>query len=375
MDKMIARERQKAVRQEIAKQLDQGKAGVLLMLTGSDEKANDEAEKIVTGLQKDIAAGKVELYLPPPAYGPPGDEEPKPPTIEMGFCRLKRDAAAEHWLVEFLLSMESDLKDEEFADKAMVFCVFGRGRALPPFIGKGINQDNLLNCVDFITGACSCTVKDQNPGMDLLIAKDWWTTAENLANEFGSEEGNDPQYGAADLFPDLIIPSGEAGPSAEEMAAEADAAEGSPEEESTGDEGVAESATNPEGPAATQPAEAAPQQPESMVADAEQATPTEAISKDAGSGQSEPSVESTGKPDSVTQEMAAAEGPEEESEAASGPVIAARTTGPAEELAGEDPQDTVARTETFTSVFAVGAGLAVALVLLFGLTFFVLRPK
>ena len=67
----------------------------------------------------------------------------------------------------------------------MIFAVFGRGRALPPFVGKGITRDNLLECVYFLTGTCSCTVKDQNPGMDLLFASDWWSVAEKLASTFG----------------------------------------------------------------------------------------------------------------------------------------------------------------------------------------------
>ena len=116
------------VRQKVATQLEKGCAGVMVMLTGSDAEANRNAKQVVQKLQKDIAEGEIELYLPPPMFGPPGEEAPEAPTIEIGFCELQRDSKEEQWLVESLLSIESDLKDEEFASQPMIFCVFGRGQ-------------------------------------------------------------------------------------------------------------------------------------------------------------------------------------------------------------------------------------------------------
>jgi len=70
-----------------------------------------------------------------------------------------------------LLHCEPDLG--EFKAEPMVFPVFGRGRALEPLIGKGITLDNVWDYCAYITGACSCEVKKQNPGVDLLTALDW----------------------------------------------------------------------------------------------------------------------------------------------------------------------------------------------------------
>ena len=86
--------------------------------------------------------------------------------------------------------------------------VYGRGRALPPYIGKGIVYDNLVEVADFITSACSCTVKDQNPGVDLLMSFDWDSASAAVAERFGSEEGNNETLD--DLFPQLIFPGGQA---------------------------------------------------------------------------------------------------------------------------------------------------------------------
>lgn len=55
----------------------------------------------------------------------------------------------------------------------MAFPVFGRGRILEPLIGKGIHEGNVLEHSTYLCGACSCEVKDQNPGIDLLMAANW----------------------------------------------------------------------------------------------------------------------------------------------------------------------------------------------------------
>jgi hypothetical protein len=91
---------------------------------------------------------------------------------------------------------------------------------LPPFIGKGVSRDNLIGCIEFVTGACSCTVKEQNPGVDLLIRYDWDSAAAAVAAKFGREEGNENQLAIDEFFPDLILGQGampaESGPAGAE---------------------------------------------------------------------------------------------------------------------------------------------------------------
>lgn len=328
-------------RQQIAKQLEAGKASVLVMLTGTDDAANQEAEKATKKVIQDLAAGKVELYLPPSFPADEGDTEEKGPSIEFGFVKVDRSDPKEYWVVESLLSMEEDLKDEQWVDKPMIFAVFGRGRALPPFVGKGINEDNLLDCVYFVTGACSCTVKDQNPGMDLLFTYDWYTAADNLAKKYGAEEGNEYSMGAEDYFPDLIIP-----------------------EETQQDQGDGAASAEAE-----QPKDA------THVASTQ---PGDGMETTDGAGAEVPE----GK-DTVTEkpkEPAAAADTETPKptpqDANSDDAVAAVTEPPENEPtnAAMEPESDSEGT-AFSSVLIVGAGLAVALVTLFGLTFLVLRPK
>ena len=40
-------------------------------------------------------------------------------------------------------------------------------------VGRGINEENIEESCQFLVGACSCEVKSQNPGADLLVRANW----------------------------------------------------------------------------------------------------------------------------------------------------------------------------------------------------------
>lgn len=94
-----------------------------------------------------------------------------PLKVEFSVVRVRRDDPQEAALLAMLLHMEPDLKN--FAGEPMAFPVFGRGRVLEPLIGAGIHDGNVLEHSAYLCGACSCEVKDQNPGIDLLVSADW----------------------------------------------------------------------------------------------------------------------------------------------------------------------------------------------------------
>ena len=231
-------------RRRVAELLGKGAAGVLMMLDADlpadadddlkkkVEAANRGAEESLKSLAAGVREGRYTLYRAPTSPGGPGGEAAAEKTdqkAEIGVIRLSRKAAQEDWLVRTLLAVEDDLRDEEFVTQPMVFPIYGRGRALPPYIGAGVTEDNLLDCLEFITGACSCTVKEQNPGVDLPFRQDWEETAAKLAEIYGSEEGNESILGAADLFPELIIPE------TSDVTADSDDTSAEPSEDSPAD--------------------------------------------------------------------------------------------------------------------------------------------
>lgn len=160
-----------SMREDIATRLTAGETAVWLLLESGIQEIDDAVEsnlesrlahlesklELPTLEQEDIDAGLVSIT----------QDELK---VDFSMLRLSREDPAESILVEMLLDSEEDLSDQ---DSPIVFPVFGRGRILYALVGDGINAGTIDQAAEYIVGACSCQVKEQNPGVDLLIAKDW----------------------------------------------------------------------------------------------------------------------------------------------------------------------------------------------------------
>src|SRR5205085_2643906 len=90
--------------------------------------------------------------------------------VAFSVVRIRRDDPAEQFLVQLMLHSEPDLPGLK---GPMAFPVFGRGRLLYALVGRGITADNIGEAAGYVIGACSCEVKKQNPGVDLLLSADW----------------------------------------------------------------------------------------------------------------------------------------------------------------------------------------------------------
>jgi hypothetical protein len=166
-------------RQQVAKRIIKGATAVWVLLECGDKKADDEAaQRVRTELDK----LEKELELPVPQR-PIGYEDETPPgpalKVEFPVVRVSAKDPNEQAFVKMLLRTEEDL-ESEYSGQPMVFPIFGRGRALFALVGKGIRQDNIEDACVFLVGRCSCQVKRQNPGVDMLIAADWEAAFEEV---------------------------------------------------------------------------------------------------------------------------------------------------------------------------------------------------
>jgi len=89
----------------------------------------------------------------------------------------------------------------------LIVPVFGRGRALEVIPAPQVNADLIHDLTEYLCGACSCQVKEQNPGFDLLLSTDWNDAI------FGDDSEVPPPEAAAGngqrKSPELVpIPSG-----------------------------------------------------------------------------------------------------------------------------------------------------------------------
>jgi hypothetical protein len=188
------------VRQELVKRLSEGESAVWLLLTSGDAAADDAAEKLLTerleylaGVmalpkldESDIANGLVSVP----------EEDLR---LDFSVLRVNREDPAETSLVSMLLHSEEGLLEEE---ETMVFPVFGQGRALYALVGAGIRHETIESAAAFLVGKCSCQVKEQNPGVDLLMVADW--TAAGQASPTLDRDLPSLQELAPELAPETV---------------------------------------------------------------------------------------------------------------------------------------------------------------------------
>lgn len=154
------------IRKKIARRILGGEVGVWVFLESGNKPEDDAAFSL---LESQLMKMSEELKI----IAPEGSEEDFDEAdlrVTFSMIRLSRDDPDEKILIQMLLNSEWDLKT---LPKPMAFPVFGRGRALYALVGDGIRENNIETACSFLVGWCSCEIKDQNPGVDLLISVNW----------------------------------------------------------------------------------------------------------------------------------------------------------------------------------------------------------
>lgn len=100
------------------------------------------------------------------------------------FIELDRDDAREANFVTMLLNVEDDLAG---INEPMLFGIFGRFKALEPLLAGGITEENVGLMIDFLTADCSCLIKDNLPGTDILFTNKWENPLPALVNKILDE--------------------------------------------------------------------------------------------------------------------------------------------------------------------------------------------
>jgi hypothetical protein len=98
----------------------------------------------------------------------------------ISVTELTRKSLEEAHFVSFLLNVEDDLKT---INEPMLFGVFGKFKALEPLLGKGLTEENINLMIDYLTAECSCLIKDDLPGTDILFTNKWDNPQPALLNK------------------------------------------------------------------------------------------------------------------------------------------------------------------------------------------------
>ena len=163
-------------REKVARHLARGEM-VWLFLESDSRSKNRE---VLSLLERELDRLEQTLELPDPEQWWTNREGVDQPEVKFKIVSLSKNDPAEKQLVHMLLHSEEDLN--EFASEPMVFPIYGRGIALWAIVGSGINTWNITDAAEFLTGPCSCQIKMLNPGIDLLITKDWDASVEMISD-------------------------------------------------------------------------------------------------------------------------------------------------------------------------------------------------
>lgn len=149
-------------RKTLVRHLQQGYSTVWILLE-SGQRSRDEAAFRVLSDELDRLERVLRLS------GSGQGEDARAPNFAR--LRLSREDPREAALITMLMGSEPDLTERR--DKPIVFPIYGRGLILYALVGNGIHAGTITSAAEFMTGACSCEVKSQNPGLELLLSADW----------------------------------------------------------------------------------------------------------------------------------------------------------------------------------------------------------
>lgn len=157
-------------RQEVVERLLGGDSAVWLFIESGDPSRDGPALERLTATLTQMAQ---ELKLPEPDPTD-GDvrlaERDTPLTISFPVVRISRNDAAEQGLVTLLTAAFAPAPP---ADQPFTVAISGQGRAIAMLSGDEIDPGYISAWCEFIAGPCSCQVKAELPGSDLLMRADW----------------------------------------------------------------------------------------------------------------------------------------------------------------------------------------------------------
>lgn len=155
-------------RREVAQRLLRGDAVVWLLLRGSDKEL---AARTRASLDAALAKLAEEIELPP-GVGRPGSELLAKIPLQMKFSvvEVSAESAEEQTLIKLL---HGGLAKAPVASDSYIAPVFGRGRVLNVLSASKLESETVGDWTRYLCSACSCQVKQQNPGFDLLCAMNW----------------------------------------------------------------------------------------------------------------------------------------------------------------------------------------------------------
>ena len=154
-------------RREIRRHLLDGESMVWVLLPGADPADATQVTRIEKRLRflEQVAALPIQDPNDPDSQMGPGPAL----RLAIGSMVIKADAGGEDLLRRQLAGPKADASTRT----GFAAVVFGRGRVLGSWPLEELDDRRLEDSTLFLLGTCSCRVKNENPGWDLLMGVDW----------------------------------------------------------------------------------------------------------------------------------------------------------------------------------------------------------
>ena len=202
------------IRDSLVMDLAKGVSAVWLLVEGDDAAVNDQLEK---DLRSTLERANRDIKIPEGVIAPDDaaqyfQENPGasmddvlrcavPLKVEFQMRRLSQADKREAATIAILRSLGVN------EGEACLVPVFGRGRMLDAIPAEPYPSDVILKACQYMVGECSCTVKAQNPGVDLLLNVDWQQKLGVEEIVFGSGSRLAPELLNVPAGKDSIVPA------------------------------------------------------------------------------------------------------------------------------------------------------------------------
>lgn len=198
------------VRRELTRRIAHGDSAVWLLVECGDKKADDEAARVLEERFKQWATA---ASLPEQDPNDPSSQIGPGPALALRFSllRLSQGDPREAAMLAMLEANSDEVK--KLRAVPVAFPVFGRGRVLAAVPKENLTAESIDEICAFLTGACSCQVKDSRTGWDLLVSFNWDEELARVEEERQSAGAEKPAAAASPAAkPEAVTIRGETPP-------------------------------------------------------------------------------------------------------------------------------------------------------------------
>jgi len=158
------------IRREIARRIAHGDSAVWVLVESGDKSADDGIARV---LEQRLKQWTTVASLPEQDANDPSSQLGPGPALVLRFSvlRLSRKDPREAVTLAMLEANSDEVR--KLRSVPVAFPVFGRGRVLAAVPKENLTPESIDEICAFLTGACSCQVKDSRTGWDLLLSFNW----------------------------------------------------------------------------------------------------------------------------------------------------------------------------------------------------------